>query len=309
MADKGTAEKRRYRKVLCRMYGDEKFRQLSGPKPNGQTLWTYLITGPHTTSVPGLFVAGEAQLAEALGWSLAGFRSAWREIAALSMGQADWKARVVWLPNAIRHNKPENPNVVRGWRDALDEIPACELKTHAITSLRAVLATCKEGEAFLKAFAEVLGEAFVKDSPKAFREGSADPSANQEQEQEQEQEEERDAPPPSPKPSPKGGLSVGRLFLHRWQLDALIDALGPHAAGFELDVWLEGLTAKADAQGLTFPTRDARWAWVQAELAAECLRRGLPVAGAAAPRESRGRVVPAVDATAALLAELKAGVQ
>src|SRR5690348_7720814 len=110
----GKAEKRRYRKVICRMYGDEKFQELSRPQPNGQTLWTYLITGPHTTSVPGLFTAGEAHLAEALGWTLRGLRSAWSEIAWQGMARADWKARVVWLPNAIRYNAPENPNVVRG---------------------------------------------------------------------------------------------------------------------------------------------------------------------------------------------------
>mgnify|MGYP007071595943 FL=1 len=82
---------------------------------------------------------------------------------------------------------------------------------------------------------------------------------------------------------------VGRLFLHRWQLEALIDALGPHAESFDLDVWIDGLTRKADAQGLTFPTKESRWTWVQSELKAEIERRGLPVAGAtSAPSRPRG---------------------
>lgn len=72
--------------------------------------------------------------------------------------------------------------------------------------------------------------------------------------------------------------TFGRIFLHRWQLDALIDALGTHVETFALDLWIDGLTAKADAQGLTFPTKEARWEWVQAELQAEIVRRGLPVA-------------------------------
>jgi hypothetical protein len=171
-------EKRRYRKVLCRMYGDDKFLQLSRPQPNGQSLWLYLITGPHTTSVPGLFQAGEAQLSEALWWPLRGFRSAWKEIEALGMARADWKARVVWLPNAVRYNAPENPNVIRSWRHALDEIPACPLKDEAVSFL----------EGYLKGFGKPFGEAFAE----VFGGSPADPLANQEQEQEQEPDQEQE---------------------------------------------------------------------------------------------------------------------
>jgi hypothetical protein len=169
-------EQRRYRKVQCRMYGDSKFLQLSRPQPNGQSLWMYLITGPHTTSVPGLFQAGEAQLSEALWWPLRGFRAAWKEIEAQQMAKADWKARVVWLPKAIVHNQPESPNVIRGWRHALDEIPACALKREAVGLL----------EAYLKGFGQPFHQAFTE----LFAEGSRHPSANQEQEQEQEPEQE-----------------------------------------------------------------------------------------------------------------------
>lgn len=177
------AEKRRYRKVLCRMHSDAKYMALSKPQPNGQSLWQYLITGPHTTSVPGLFMAGEAQLAEALQWPLSGFRRAWAEIETeQNMGRADWRARVVWLPNAIRHNPPENPNVVKGWSAALDEIPECALKQEAMQELAW--------------FLEGLGEAFLKPFPKPFGGTRAVGLANQEQEQEQE---------PSPQPPARGG--------------------------------------------------------------------------------------------------------
>lgn len=183
--DMARIEKRRYRKVICRMYADDKFLQLSRPQPNAQTLWLYLITGPHTTSVPGLFQAGEAQLAEALMWPVKGFRSAWLEIEALGMARADWQARVVWLPKAIYYNVPESPNVVRGWRHSLDEIPACALKGEALFRLHAYLKGL--GEAFAKAFGE------------AFGEGSAFPSPNQEQEQEQDLED-----PPTPHADARG---------------------------------------------------------------------------------------------------------
>lgn len=86
------------------------------------------------------------------------------------------------------------------------------------------------------------------------------------------------------KPSlPKtSGRQMGRIFLHRWQLDELIATLGAHAAGFALDEWLDDLSRRPDV----LPAN--RWAWVKAELQAEVQRRGLPVATApAAPTNKR----------------------
>ncbi|KAK6697217.1 hypothetical protein SNK04_014305 [Fusarium graminearum] len=63
--------KGRYRKVEVKMWGDE----IPPPHPMppcGQGLWLYLITGPHTGPIPGLFRAGRAALAEELGWGMEG---------------------------------------------------------------------------------------------------------------------------------------------------------------------------------------------------------------------------------------------
>ena len=71
---------------------------------------------------------------------------------------------------------------------------------------------------------------------------------------------------------PRGsGAQVGRIFLHRWQVDELINILGPHAEDFGLDVWLDELSRSAGVL-----PKD-RWAWVQAQLDAEVRRRGLLV--------------------------------
>jgi hypothetical protein len=88
----------KFRKIFTKMYGDEKFRALSNPAPNAQTLWTFLLTGPHTTGLPGVLVTGEAGLAEATGWPVDGFRAAFAEIVAQGMVKADWDARVVYIP-------------------------------------------------------------------------------------------------------------------------------------------------------------------------------------------------------------------
>lgn len=77
----------------------------------------------------------------------------------------------------------------------------------------------------------------------------------------------------------------GRLFLHRWQLDKLLDVLGPHAEHFGLDAWLDALNTRLADHALP---RDV-WRLVRDELDAEIAARGLTVAQAtrAAPARSR----------------------
>jgi hypothetical protein len=167
----------RYRKVEVRTWGDKKFRELSPMPPCGQGLWLFLITGPHTGPIPGLFRAGRAAMAEELGWELEAFDKAFGEAFRQGMVEADFRARVMWVPNALKHNKPESPNVVKSWASEFDLIPECDLKWRAFDALRASIHALGEayGEAFDKTFAKPSG----KPSPKT--------TGNQEQEQEQEQ--------------------------------------------------------------------------------------------------------------------------
>lgn len=126
----------RHRKIDTGMWGDEKFRSLTRPRPNAQSLWIFILTGPHTTAAPGLFCAGEAGLAEALAWPLRSFRRHFGELEARGMVRADWGARVVWVPRALRYNPPESANVVRAWRKAIADIPECQLRDEAESYLR-----------------------------------------------------------------------------------------------------------------------------------------------------------------------------
>lgn len=151
----------RYRKISLRMHADAAYRRLSDPQPCGKALWHHLLFGPHTGIIPGLSVAGEAQLAETLNWPIEGFRKAFREVSGEDLAKADWKARVVWLPNAIRHNPPQSPNVVRGWAEAWREVPECELKSVAHQALKGFV--CAMGEGYAKAFLE----AFPEDMPES----------------------------------------------------------------------------------------------------------------------------------------------
>ena len=83
------------------MWGDARFRRLSPLPFSGQSLWIYLLTGPRTHSIPGLYVVGEREMAEALGWSLWSYRRAFREILKEDLVKVDWDARLIWIPKAI----------------------------------------------------------------------------------------------------------------------------------------------------------------------------------------------------------------
>ncbi len=184
----------RYSKIDRRMWADEKFRRLTAPQPCGQALFVYLLTNPFVGVVPGLYSAGAAMLAEALGWSAEAFREAFEELLREGLVKADFEARLLWIPNAIRYNQPENPNVVKGWQCAWDELPECVLKREAWESLRENLSD--RGNDWLVAFVSSCPEPSAKGSakgmPKSVRKGSAKDMANQEQEQEHEQERDKD---------------------------------------------------------------------------------------------------------------------
>lgn len=194
----------RYRKVSTRIWADDRFLRLSKSQPSAQTLFLYLITGPHCTNLPGLFVAGEAMLAEALGWELKGFREAFGElfregstggsgmVHEYPLAMADWDTRLIFLPRAIRHNAPENPNVVKGWKTTWAELPECQLKAFAHDVFASELRQIGAGHA--AAFEASIerpkgfGKGFGKGLPEGYGNGLGNRMPNQEQEQEQEQE-------------------------------------------------------------------------------------------------------------------------
>lgn len=125
-----------YRRVSVRMHDDEKYRRLSTPAPNAQSLWDYLLHGRETTAVPGIVLVGRSALAEAKKWSLDDMMRCWEEIESLGMAKADWDARFVWLPKAIHHNPPCNPNHATGWAKQFAYFPECPLRDEAIAYFR-----------------------------------------------------------------------------------------------------------------------------------------------------------------------------
>lgn len=145
------------------MWGDERFRALTPMAPSGQALFVFLITGPFTSQVPGLIRAGLGALADELRWPSKALAKAFREIADQRMAFADLDARLIYLPNALKHNPPGNPNVIKSWASELAVLPECALKRQALAAMRPQIVSM--GEGFAKAFDEVCAKALPKASP------------------------------------------------------------------------------------------------------------------------------------------------
>lgn len=149
----------RYRKVDSRIWNDQKFTSLSD---DGQLVFLFLLTHPHQTAL-GAMRATVPGLAAEKGWLTERLSEAFQEALSKGMVRHDEKASCVWLPNFLKYNRPESPNVVRAWGSAADLIPECQLKLECIQAAKDFLKAFKE--AFHKAFREAFGEAFRKTSP------------------------------------------------------------------------------------------------------------------------------------------------
>jgi hypothetical protein len=141
--------------------------------PSGQAVFLRLLTGPEASIIPGLIPAGRAQLAEAFGWSLEAFDQAIGEAISEGIAYASWDDRLVWLPNALKHDPPASLNAVVGWSRAFGELPDCELKERARKSIEGFLSDL--GGQWLQAFTGIKPKA--KPSPKPSGKPSPKPKA------------------------------------------------------------------------------------------------------------------------------------
>jgi hypothetical protein len=171
----------RYRKIDMRIQNDAKFRSLS---ERAKLVFFLTLSHPNMTMIGAMRATIPGLSAE---WSMPeeSLREAFQEVFSKGMVKADESACFVWLPNFLKYNRPESPNVVKSWPEAFDLLPECSMKGELFQSL--------------KQFAVGLSEGFTK----AFMEAFAKTMPNQEQEQEQEQDKTPRAAPkefPSQKP-------------------------------------------------------------------------------------------------------------
>lgn len=153
-----------YRKIDTKIWNDEKFNSLSD---DAKLVWFFLLTHPGLTSL-GAMRATIQGLAAELKRSEKRFRIPFEELLKRGMVKVDETAFTILIPNFLKYNPPDNPNVVKSWVRVLDRIPEGRLKDELLQGVMCVL--------------EGYGE--------PYREPFRNPMPKQEQEQELEQEQE-----------------------------------------------------------------------------------------------------------------------
>lgn len=182
----------RYRKIDTRIWNDERFGRLSD---DAKLVFLFLLTHPHMTSL-GAMRATAPGLAAELNWLVERFQKAFGELVktqANSEGQSDDhtlvefddRACFIGLPNFLKYNGPESPNVVTSWAKSIDLLPECSLKKNLLKRANVCMTT--RGEKFIEAW-----EGVLQSLPESLREGFVEPfpktMSNQEPEPEQQQE-------------------------------------------------------------------------------------------------------------------------
>jgi uncharacterized phage protein (TIGR02220 family) len=173
----------KYRPIDVRVWNDRKFLALSS---DARLLWLFLLTTPSTLSIPGVVIGGEAALAEQLGTVPSLLRERFRELVKVGLSVRN-EGRLTWLPNALKYQPPHNPNQVKAWAKAWDDVPEGPLKREIWEALRVA---CKSwSQLFARLFAEPFHVCSANGSPN----GSGNRSTqDQEQDQDQEQKQDQD---------------------------------------------------------------------------------------------------------------------
>lgn len=190
-----------YRKIDCRISNDKKFRELS---VEGKLAW-YTILSRRDLAPIGAFKASFESLAieqrgnEYLNGDLQkGLPKAFNEVFIQALNELlskglikyDSKSFLIYVPNFLKYNFPENPNVVKSWNSALDSLPECDLANHVLAKSAEIILNSQR-DSFIKAlpkeFVEAYQKGFAKALPKGFTKDFRKGTPKQEQEQEQEQ--------------------------------------------------------------------------------------------------------------------------
>jgi hypothetical protein len=151
----------RWGNVTKSIWNDPEFRELDDPT---RILWLFLLTGPQTTNLPGLFVAGELEVADRANLTPEDVRKGFRELFRLGWARVCERSRLVWIPKRINHDPPANPNVVKSWRGPLEELPASPLLQEAFEYYHSFFSGLDSLQEALKG----LRERFAKPYPKGM---------------------------------------------------------------------------------------------------------------------------------------------
>lgn len=144
--------RKKYRKIDPNIWNDERFNQLSD---DGKLAFFFLLTHPHMTSI-GAMRGTLSGLSIELGWTPERLCESLSLTLTERMVVYNKKASLIWLPNSLKYNAPDNPNVVKAWAKILKNLPECDEKYELYQLIKELL------KGFSKGFSKAFAESFAK---------------------------------------------------------------------------------------------------------------------------------------------------
>jgi hypothetical protein len=132
-----------YRKIDPRLWDDERFVGLTAVQ---KLFWLYVLTGPHATSLPGLWIVGIGELVDGLRFPERSVREALAVLEGAGMLIHNPRVRLIRVPNAPKYNRPENARVLKAWFRLWQSIPDCQQKFDHLTSLQSAVSAPASAE-------------------------------------------------------------------------------------------------------------------------------------------------------------------
>lgn len=145
----------RYRAVHCLIWNDDKFPFFSD---DGKLVVFHLLTTPFSTPF-GLFKASLGALSDEMRWKRERYSKAFAEVSTKGFVDHDEMALLFLLPNFLKYNPPNNPNVLKSWGKQFSELPNSILKRKCFEILKGL------SEGLGKAFSEAFEKSFGNDMP------------------------------------------------------------------------------------------------------------------------------------------------
>lgn len=146
----------RYAKIDRRTLNDAKYMNLSD---DAQHIWLEILIHPSMTGF-GAMRMTVSGLASEKGWPLDRYEAAFAELETSGMVKHDRSASFMWLPNFLKYNAPESPNVVNSWKKLLDLLPECAMREDMLAKIKELIG--KMSASFITAFQTVIEHVTVQ---------------------------------------------------------------------------------------------------------------------------------------------------
>jgi len=142
----------RYAQVQLKIWTDDKFPFLGDDL---QLVFFHLLTTPAQTPLGLICVSAESLAAEKR-WNADRYKKRLREGEDAGLWAYDARHYVVYFRNYWKHNKPGNPDILKGWLKCVDDLPCSPLVYQCLEDLRCYCVIW--GENYLQAYEQVAAE-------------------------------------------------------------------------------------------------------------------------------------------------------